>query len=598
MAQWRKVIVSGSSAVLNQISASGNIVPIADNGSDLGSSTREWKDLYIDGTANIDSLVADTADINAGTVDAITSLTAAGNLDIGTHGFRANTLTADAQTSGRVAIYSTAGLLSEDSDLTFSGDTLTATKIGAFEAAGSIDFSDETMTNVDIDSGAIDGTPIGANSHQTVKGTTIDATTDFTIGGTVITDNQIADDGTFTMDLAGDLAIDVDGGDVTITDDGANLATINATKISGSLASTGSFGRVETGRIDIDSIDGNWTNAGNTVADLGTVSAATSITATNFVGIIGASGTAAGTFTTCDATTNFTIDGLVLTADTITNDSNLTMDLTGDLAIDVDGGDVIITDDGANIATINATKISGSLASTGSFGRVEAVTLKGDGSGITGLTSAAIDGVAGMTNNYVITATGATAVTGEANLQFDGTDVVVAGGGKVAFRDNGGEYIYSVSDNVLGLAAGSEIDLTATTIDINGLVDISGNLTVGGNLDVNGTVTTIDTVNLLISESFATYASGSTTAVDGGFGVQYNADGRARSYGWDASATRWSFQNDLNVTGSIISPDAYVATVETGTGDGDSQSDPTYGGATGYGNIYIDTDDGEIWIYA
>ena len=125
MAQWRKVVVSGSNAVLNEISASGNIVPKADNGSDLGSSTLEWKDLYIDGTANIDSLVADTADINAGTVDAITSLTAAGNLDIGTHGFRANTLTADAQTSGRVAIYSTAGLLSEDSDLTFSGDTLT-----------------------------------------------------------------------------------------------------------------------------------------------------------------------------------------------------------------------------------------------------------------------------------------------------------------------------------------------------------------------------------------------------------------------------------------------------------------------------------------
>jgi hypothetical protein len=32
----------------------------------------EWKDLYIDGTANIDSLVADTADINGGTVDGAT----------------------------------------------------------------------------------------------------------------------------------------------------------------------------------------------------------------------------------------------------------------------------------------------------------------------------------------------------------------------------------------------------------------------------------------------------------------------------------------------------------------------------------------------
>ena len=61
MAQWRKVIVSGSSAVLNQISASGNIVPTSDNGADLGSSTLEWKDLYIDGTANVDTLAVTDA---------------------------------------------------------------------------------------------------------------------------------------------------------------------------------------------------------------------------------------------------------------------------------------------------------------------------------------------------------------------------------------------------------------------------------------------------------------------------------------------------------------------------------------------------------
>lgn len=46
-----------------------NIVPDADDTYDLGASGKEWRDLYIDGTANIDSLVADTADINAGTID-------------------------------------------------------------------------------------------------------------------------------------------------------------------------------------------------------------------------------------------------------------------------------------------------------------------------------------------------------------------------------------------------------------------------------------------------------------------------------------------------------------------------------------------------
>jgi hypothetical protein len=46
-----------------------NLIPSADNTYDLGASGSEWKDLFIDGTANIDSLVADTADINGGTID-------------------------------------------------------------------------------------------------------------------------------------------------------------------------------------------------------------------------------------------------------------------------------------------------------------------------------------------------------------------------------------------------------------------------------------------------------------------------------------------------------------------------------------------------
>ena len=50
----------------------GTILPTTDNDIDLGSSSYEFKDLYIDGTANIDALVADTADINGGSVDGAT----------------------------------------------------------------------------------------------------------------------------------------------------------------------------------------------------------------------------------------------------------------------------------------------------------------------------------------------------------------------------------------------------------------------------------------------------------------------------------------------------------------------------------------------
>ena len=56
------VIVSGT--------LGANLIPSADDTYDIGSSGAQWKDLYIDGIANIDSLIADTADINGGTIDA------------------------------------------------------------------------------------------------------------------------------------------------------------------------------------------------------------------------------------------------------------------------------------------------------------------------------------------------------------------------------------------------------------------------------------------------------------------------------------------------------------------------------------------------
>ena len=43
--------------------------PATDNTYDLGRTGHEWRNLYLTGTGNIDSLIADTADINGGTID-------------------------------------------------------------------------------------------------------------------------------------------------------------------------------------------------------------------------------------------------------------------------------------------------------------------------------------------------------------------------------------------------------------------------------------------------------------------------------------------------------------------------------------------------
>ena len=87
-----------------------DILPSADGAYDLGAAGSEWQDLHIDGTANIDSLVADTADINGGTVDGITSLSVSATTismtgyTIGSNGKGARTVNTSAPADNNVGV--------------------------------------------------------------------------------------------------------------------------------------------------------------------------------------------------------------------------------------------------------------------------------------------------------------------------------------------------------------------------------------------------------------------------------------------------------------------------------------------------------------
>ena len=64
------------------INAYVNVVPDTDNTRDLGSSSKEWKDLYVDGTGYIDTISADTATINGNLVVTGTISDSGGNLEL------------------------------------------------------------------------------------------------------------------------------------------------------------------------------------------------------------------------------------------------------------------------------------------------------------------------------------------------------------------------------------------------------------------------------------------------------------------------------------------------------------------------------------
>ena len=73
--------------------------------------------------------------------------------------------------------HSFTGSLSVSSSLSVTGSTtidgtLTVDEIGAFTAGGAIDFGDQNMTNVDIDSGDITGVTFGTATSTTISGST------------------------------------------------------------------------------------------------------------------------------------------------------------------------------------------------------------------------------------------------------------------------------------------------------------------------------------------------------------------------------------------------------------------------------------------
>lgn len=208
----------------------GSILPTTDDDIDLGSSSAEFKDLYLDGTANIDSLVADTADINGGTVDGVVIGGAAVATQISVDNLRLDgniisstdsngNINLNPNGTGDVVVGSDSLIISategESSTLMFrtdegddngddwtivnaTGNTLTfnsdisgssvaqitltphatvassttaiagaLTVAGVTTFSGAVNMGSQATTNVNIDSGAIDAVTIGTNSAVT-----------------------------------------------------------------------------------------------------------------------------------------------------------------------------------------------------------------------------------------------------------------------------------------------------------------------------------------------------------------------------------------------------------------------------------------------
>ena len=221
---------------------------------------------------------------------------------------------------------------------------------------------------------------------------------------------------------------------------------------------------------------------------------------------------------------------------------NLLTDLAG-TNLAVEGTDSLtLSSSISGLTSVSATSFTGSL-----LGNVN-----GTASWATNALTASniFPAITNNTDNRILTATGGGTINGEGNLTFDGTTLTV-----------------------------------------------TGNEVITGNLTVQGTASFQQTTNLEVAVRFVLFASGSNTAGDGGIVIQQGTQNVGELYGYENSINRWGFTSSFDASSPSFTAAAMVTTTEVGIVT--PTAAPVYGGASnGFGNIYVKTDTGDIFIYA
>jgi len=239
------VFVEVSSSAVEQLRVSdGLVTPVTDNDIDLGQSTVEFKDLYLDGTAHIDTLDVDenAAIIGTLTVTGVTALN--GGLTMDSNKFTVADTSGNVATAGTLSV---TGVTALDGGLTMDTDKFTvADTSGNVATAGTL-----TVTGTSAFTGAVTADAGVSIDNITIDGTEIDLSS-----------------GDLTVDVAGDIILDADGGDILVKDAGTTFGSL--TNTSGNLI-------IKSGTTTAATFSGANVNFAGTVDVTGVLSPATHV---------------------------------------------------------------------------------------------------------------------------------------------------------------------------------------------------------------------------------------------------------------------------------------------------------------------------------
>jgi hypothetical protein len=229
-----------------------------------------------------------------------------------------------------------------------------------------------------------------------------------------------------------------------------------------------------------------------------------------------------------------------------------------------------LTDDGTNLGIARNTSVTGFLSATGA---------------ITGSAISASGAIIGNTVDSLTTIVAGTSIQA-------GTNITAPSGYIKAGSPAG-------APDTVGAVQGSTGYFT--NLVIPGSASISGNVSITGDLSVAGTASFNNSTSLLVADKFILLASGSTSLTDGGFIIQSATGGIGTAFYLEAGSTgaygRFAITGSLSAGASTATVDEFMVSVKQAAGV--PSVAPTFGDTgNGYGNMYINSSNSDIYIYA
>jgi len=596
MAQWRKVLVSGSSADVSSLSvgtANGTAGTIVNNSSIAGSRiTGSFTGSFVGDGSDLTGITATSLDIDNFGSDLTSATLAVSDIilvsDGGTDG-RANIgdLATPLAGTGLEANANTIRIAAAAAGDGLSGGAGSALALDLNElTAADVDVSADSIAIIDAnDSNAskkesiadfvdgINGTGIDAGSGQlsvAAAQTSITSIINSSLGkiGTA------ADQEYLKFDTSNEVNVHINNTErLSVTADGADLTgnLVVSAHISASLLS-GSF-------------YGDGSNLTGVAQDIDTL-------------------------TELDATPHATQDEFLISDNGTEKRISMTNVANGVFAIASDSDDATIGADGG--ITINANVVEGTMLNTNA---ADTTTLELSSDTLSVLkvpNDLTVDNSTIQLNSgTTFNGSGARTISvKDGGIDEDAIATSIAGTG----IDGGGGSALSINANqtfttlyntglIIGRAA-NDTTINFTTDDqivfdvgsTEALKLTTSGVTVAGNLVVNGSTTTISSTNLAVGDQFIFIATGSAGSnVDGGIIVQEgsNADTGSALY-HDTTSNRWSVAKDIKAADTAVTPLESVVTVkELGDNDAPVDGDKEYGA----GEMAINSN-GTIWIYS